>query len=385
MVRKAKRQPSIADLVPDALNPFRQLRVMGRLVRRAVKKPGTAPGTVIHTGERKVEAVRVHAMRYGPAGVQEESCDGVLPVDSLKVPGPGEGVLWVNVDGLHDVALLEKLGTTMGIHPLVMEDVASVGQRPKLEEYEDHLFIVIHLLTAGGTPVRVTDEQVSFIVGPRSIFTFQEDIGDVFDSVRERIRTGKGRVRERGSDFLAYALIDAVVDSCFQILEQMGEAAEDIEMEVLAERPDQEAMRRVHELKRELLVLRRSIWPLREMMASLLRVESPLIEESTRVYLRDVHDHSYQLIETVEILRDIASGMRDLYLSSVSQRTNEVMKVLTVISSIFIPLTFIAGVYGMNFLNMPELVHPWGYPATLLVMLLVAVGLLWYFRRKRWI
>lgn len=384
MVRKVKGPASIVDLVPDALNPFRQLKVMGRLVRRAVKKPGTAPGTVIHTGERKVEAVRVHAMRYGPAGVEEESCDGVLPAD-LKVPGPGEGVLWVNVDGLHDVALLEKLGATMGFHPLVMEDVASVGQRPKLEEYDDHLFIVVHLLQAGGSPIRVTDEQVSFIVGPGYLFTFQEDVGDVFDSVRERIRAGKGRLRERGSDFLAYALVDAVVDSCFKILEQMGEAAEELELEVLAERPDPDAMRRVHELKRELLVLRRSIWPLREMMASFLRVESRLVDDSTRVYLRDVHDHSYQLIETVEILRDIASGMRDLYLSSVSQRTNEVMKVLTVMASIFIPLTFVAGVYGMNFQNMPELAEPWGYPASLLLMLAIALGLLWYFRRKDWI
>jgi magnesium transporter len=384
MARKTKRAASIVDLVPDALNPFRQLRVMGRLVRRAVKKPGTAPGTVIHTGERKVEAVHIHAMRYGPGGVQEESCEGVLH-DSMKAPVPGEGVLWVNVDGLHDVALLEKLGATMGFHPLVMEDVAAVGQRPKLEEYDDHLFIVVHLLQATGTPVRISDEQVSFIVGPGYLFTFQEDVGDVFDSVRERIRVGKGRLRERGSDFLVYALIDAVVDSCFQILERMGESVEDLEIEVLAERPETDAMRRVHDLKRELLVLRRSIWPLREMMASFMRVESRMVEDSTKVYLRDVHDHTYQLIETVEILRDIASGMRDLYLSSVSQRTNEVMKVLTVMASIFIPLTFIAGVYGMNFANMPELTHPWGYPASLLVMLLVAAGLLWYFRRKGWI
>jgi magnesium transporter len=303
----------------------------------------------------------------------------------LEVPAVGEGVLWVNVDGLHDVALLEKLGATMGFHPLVMEDVASVGQRPKLEEYDDHLFIVVHLLQAAGTPVRIADEQVSFIVGPGYLFTFQEDVGDVFDSVRERIRAGKGRLRERGSDFLAYALTDAVVDSCFQILEKMGEAAEEIELEVLAERPGEDSMRRVHDLKRELLVLRRSVWPLREMVGSFLRVESKLVDDSTKVYLRDVHDHSYQLIDTVEILRDIASGMRDLYLSSMSQKTNEVMKLLTIMASIFIPLTFIAGVYGMNFNYMPELIQPWGYPAALLFMLAVALGLLWFFRRKGWI
>jgi len=384
MARKGKGPASIADLVPNALNPFHQLRVMGRLVRRAVKSPGTAPGTVVHTGERKVEAVRVHAMRYGPGGASEEVCEGILPGE-LKVPAPGEGVLWVNVDGLHDVALLERLGATMGFHPLVMEDVASVGQRPKLEEYDDHLFIVIHLLNAAGEPLRITDEQVSFIVGPGYLFTFQEDVGDVFDSVRERIRSGKGRLRERGADYLAYALIDAVVDSYFHILEDMGEAAEALEVEVMAEKPDREAMQRVHELKRELLVLRRSIWPLRELMASFLRVESSIVDGSTKVYLRDVHDHSYQLIETVEILRDIASAMRDLYLSSVSQRTNEVMKLLTIMASIFIPLTFIAGVYGMNFSYMPELTHPWGYPASLLFMLAVALGLLFYFRKKGWL
>jgi len=384
MAKKSKRPPSIVDLVPNALNPFHQLQVMGRLVRRAVKKPGTAPGTVIHTGERKVEAVRIHVMRYGPSGVHEERCEGALPSE-LLVPAVGEGVLWVNVDGLHDVSLLEKLGATMGFHPLVMEDVASVGQRPKLEEYDDHLFIVLHLLQAVGTPVRISDEQVSFIVGPGYLFTFQEDVGDVFDSVRERIRAGKGRLRERGSDFLAYALTDAVVDSCFHILETMGEVAEEIELEVLAERPSEDSMRRVHDLKRELLVLRRSIWPLREMVGSFLRVESKLVEDSTKVYLRDVHDHSYQLIETVEILRDIASGMRDLYLSSMSQKTNEVMKLLTIMASIFIPLTFIAGVYGMNFSYMPELVQPWGYPAALLFMLGVALGLLWFFRRKGWL
>ncbi len=373
---------ALAGLIQGALHPFHSLSLVGRLGGRASKPVGTPPGTVVHTGVRRVAEPRLQLLRYRDESFEEGTAEVLDPLPVL--PGAEEGVLWLNVDGLHDVALLERIGERMGFHPLAMEDVASVGQRPKLEEYDDHLFIVLHMLRIDGETHRIAVEQVSLLVGPGYLISFQEAPGDVFESVRERIRSGKGKVRRRGSDYLAYALIDAVVDSYFHILEQLGERTEELESEVM-EVPTRDTMRRVHELKRELLILRRSVWPLRELMGAFLRTDGRLVDEATRLYLRDVHDHSYQLIDTAEVLRDITSGMRDLYLSNVSHRTNEVMKVLTIMASIFIPLTFVAGVYGMNFEYMPELAVPWAYPAILLLMLTAALGMLWLFRRKGWL
>jgi len=381
-IEAGSHHTSLAGLVDGALHPLHQLRVMGRLVRRAAKRPGTAPGTVVHTGARRVEEARVTVIRYASDSIIEESRDLAHPIGA--VPDPGSGVMWVNVEGLHDVGLLARIGEEMGFHPLAIEDVANVGQRPKLEEYEDHLFIVVHMLRLENGGLRVRDEQVSLLVGPGYLVSFQEAPGDVFDPVRERLRSGKGKIRGRGSDYLAYALIDALVDSCFHVLEALGERTEQLEEEVM-DRPSGDTMRSVHELKREILVLRRSVWPLRDLINSFLRVEEPLVQDSTKLFLRDVHDHSYQLIDTVEVLRDITSGMRDLYLSSVSNRMNEIMKVLTIMASIFIPLTFVAGVYGMNFEYMPELEVWWAYPGVLLFMLASALGMLRVFRRKGWI
>jgi magnesium transporter len=372
----------ISSLVRSTLQPINPFRIVGRIVRGAGAPPGTSPGTIIHTGPRRVEEPVVQVIRYGPSGLEESRWDEIPP--ELPIPEPGQGVLWVNVDGLHDTALLERLGGAVGFHPLAMEDVAHVGQRPKLEEYDEHLFLLVHMLSLDEEPRRIIDEQVSVMVGPGYLFSFQEASGDVFDPVRERLRAGKGRIRHRGSDYLAYALLDALVDSYFHIVERLGEWTEELEGEVL-EAPSTTSMHQVHELKRELLVLRRSIWPLREITSSFVRTESELVDPATRVYLRDVHDHSYQLMDTVEILREMASGIRDLYLSSVSNRTNQVMKVLTIMASIFIPLTFVAGVYGMNFEYMPELTVPWAYPAVLMGMLTAGLGMLWVFRRKGWI
>jgi magnesium transporter len=375
----------------EALNVLNPLRVMGRIVRRPGKPPGTSPGTVIHTGRRKVEEPRIHRIAYGHDRFEESSPSprGAFAGQALEdligtLPDPQEGVLWINIDGLHDVGLLSGISDRMGFHPLAIEDVANVGQRPKLEAYDDHLFIVVHMLRVASDGLHISDEQVSLLVGPGYLISFQEAPGDVFDPVRERLRSEKGRIRQRGSDYLAYALIDAVVDSYFKVLERLGERTEELETEVM-EHPSKETMRRVHELKRELLVLRRSVWPLRELMGSFLRVEGDLIDESTRVYLRDVYDHSHQLIDTVEVLRDMTSGMRDLYLSNVSNRTNEVMKVLTIMASIFIPLTFVAGIYGMNFEYMPELEYRWAYPVVLGGMLAAGLAMLWVFRRRGWL
>jgi magnesium transporter len=370
----------LSGLVKSTLDPINPFRIVGRLVRGSGPPPGTSPGTVIHTGARRLSQPVITALQYGDAGLEEDRWEGVPP----ELPVPEQGVLWVNVDGLHDVGLLEALGQAMGFHPLAMEDVAHVGQRPKLEEYDDHLLLLVHMLRLDEEKRQITDEQVSVLVGRGYLFSFQEAVGDVFEPVRERLRAGKGRIRSRGADYLAYALLDALVDSYFHIIERLGEWTEELEEEVL-EGHSGDTMHRVHALKRELLVVRRSIWPLREITSAFLRSESPLVDSATKVYLRDVNDHSYHLIDTVEILREMSSGIRDLYLARVGNRTNEVMKVLTIMASIFIPLTFVAGVYGMNFEYMPELEVPWAYPVVLLGMLAAALGMLWIFRKKGWI
>jgi len=367
--------------LPDALNPVHHLRVMGRLVRRAAKKPGAPPGTLVHTGPRKVEEVRISFIDYDEERIREREIEGIEECYPFRETPTAT---WVNVDGLHDVDPVRGVGEHFGFHPLVLEDVLSVGQRPKVEEYEAYLYLVLHMLSYDAATRSVQNEQLSLILGENYVFTFQERPGDVFDGVRERIRNGNARIRSRGPDYLAYALMDAVVDAYYGVLERIGDEMERLDFEVM-ENPEEDTLHRIHDLKREMLVIRRAVWPLRDVMSHLLRSDHPRITEETQVYLRDVYDHAVQALDTVETLRDLASGLTDLYLSSVGQRTNEVMKVLTIMASIFIPLTFLAGIYGMNFEHMPELGRPWAYPALLGLMLVVAAGMVWYFRRKGWI
>jgi len=370
-----------AHLIPAAINPLHRIRVMGRLVRRAVKKPGTAPGTLVHSGEKKVERTVIRFLDYDADNFHEAEVPDIAACVPFK---ESPTVSWINVDGLHDVELVRRIGEEFEWHPLMLEDIVSVGQRPKLEEYANALYIVLPMLR-WNTETRQTDEeQLSLILGERYVFTFQERRGDVFEGVRERLRTQRGRIRTRGVDYLAYALIDAVVDHYFQVLEGIGVITEELEEEVLLE-PRQSTMHRLHGLKRELLTIRRAVWPLRDLLSSLLRDDMERFSEDTSVYLRDVHDHAVQVLDTVETLRDVVSGMVDLYLSTVSFRTNEVMKVLTIMASIFIPLTFFAGVYGMNFEYMPELHMHWAYPTLLAGMLVIAVGMVIYFKRKGWL
>ncbi len=367
-------------LIPNAINPLHQLRVMGRLVRRAHKKPGAAPGTLVHTGAKKMEQVRIRLIDYDAERLIEEELPEIEACFELKdVPT----VSWINVDGLHDIALLEKVGRHFGWHPLMLEDIVSVGQRAKMEEYDDSVFVVLPMLSWDAERGQVSEEQLSLVLGENYVFTFQERTGDVFDEVRQRIRAERGRIRKSGTDYLAYALIDAVVDAYFRALEGIGDLTESLEEEVMLD-PKEHTMHVLHSLKRELIAVRRAIWPLRDMMNSLLRNEHGLFADTTRVYLRDVHDHSVQVLDTVEALRDVVSGMVDLYLSTVSFRTNEIMKVLTIMASIFIPLTFLAGIYGMNFDWMPELKIHWAYPTLLGVMALIGGGMAAYFKRKGW-
>jgi magnesium transporter len=302
--------------------------------------------------------------------------------DCLGAQG-GEGIRWINVDGLSDPALLEALLGPFGIHPLVLEDVMSLEQRPKLEDYGSYLFAVLKMLRLEEGTGRTVSEQVSVILGNGFVLSIQEIQGDVFGPLRERLRSGKGKLRKMGADALAYSLLDAVVDGYFTVLESLGDRVESLEDELVSN-PARDTLHALHDLKREVNFVRRSVWPLRELIGNLERRESPLVGEGLAPYLRDLYDHTVQVLEAVESLRETLSGFLDIYLSSLSNRMNEIMKVLTVISTLFIPLTFIAGVYGMNFRFMPELEWRFGYPLVWGVMGTVALVMLRYFRKKEW-
>ncbi|MEW6723239.1 MAG: magnesium/cobalt transporter CorA [Candidatus Micrarchaeota archaeon] len=351
---------------------------MQRLVpKKRSKKAGLPPGTPMHIGDRRAEKTSIRLIRYSPDAVEENE------VADLKELAPRKGtVRWVNVDGVHDVELLGKLCGMFGLHPLVLEDIVNTDQRPKVEDFEDYLYIVIRMFDH--SKEGLASEQMSIVLGPDFVLSFQEAPGDVFDQMRERIRGGKGKIRDMGPDYLAYALIDAVVDDYFSVIERIGDEIELMEEELVAN-PRPGVLRGIHHMKTEMILMRKSVWPLREVIASLEKSGHRLIKDSTRIYLRDVYDHTIHVIDTVETFRDMVSGMLDIYLSSVSNRLNEVMKFLTVVGTVFLPLTFITGIYGMNFDFMPELSHPLGYFGALGAMALVALVMLFYFRKKKWI
>lgn len=303
--------------------------------------------------------------------------------DLPEIDADAGKTVWLNIDGLHDVALIETIGARFGIHSLTLEDILQTGQRPKAELFEAYLYIVLKALQYHEADEGVASEQISFLLLPGILISFQESVGDVFDGVRERLTKGKGRIRSLGSDYLAYALLDAIVDQYFVILEKLGQDIESVEEE-LTESPTSHTMQRIHELRHEFIYLRKQIWPLREVVNNLSKDDSGIFLEKTRLFLRDVYDHTIQVIDTVESYRDILSGFLDLYLSIVSNKLNEVMKVLTLISTIFIPITFIVGVYGMNFKYMPELDWHWGYFGAW-GLILVVVGLMVFFvKKKNW-
>ncbi|MFW6157733.1 MAG: magnesium/cobalt transporter CorA [Planctomycetota bacterium] len=341
---------------------------------------GLPPGTLVHVGQPRTGAARIRVIDYSRSDVQEHD---VSPDQCARFLDSNT-VTWINVDGIHDLDLIRALGREFKLHPLLLEDIANTRQRPKVDEYEDHLFVVLKMLYVQGDDGSIGAEQVSLVLGPNFVISFQERPGDVFEPIRDRIRNARGRVREAGADYLAYALVDAVVDNYFLILESVGDRIEELEEGVVSD-PDTELLRGIRRLKREALLLRRSVWPLREVVSALSRGESPLVRADTLPYLRDVYDHTIQVGDTIETFRDLIAGLRDTYLTVISNRMNEVMKVLTVIATIFIPLTFIAGVYGMNFEYMPELKWSWAYPAVWAIMLLVAVGMIIYFKTRKWL
>ena len=354
---------------------------MVKLFRKTSKKPGLPPGTLVHIGEKKVEEVKISMIDYDETLIQERDVASIEECLRFKEKPT---VTWVNVTGIHDVTVIEEFGKTFNIHPLLLEDIVHSDQRPKLEDYDDYLFLVLRMLRYDEPKEELRSEQVSMILGPNFVVSFQEHEGDVFDPVRARIRNGKGKVRKMGCDYLAYALIDSIVDNYFLVLEKYGEKIEILQEEVLSH-PTPDTLQVIHETKRDMIFLRKSVWPLREAINALQRGESSLVTDAVSVYLRDVYDHTIQVIDTIETFRDMISGTLDVYLSSVSNKMNEVMKVLTIIATIFIPLTFIAGIYGMNFKYMPELEWHWAYPLVWIIFVVLGVLMLIGFRRKKWL
>ncbi|MBD3238947.1 MAG: magnesium/cobalt transporter CorA [Chitinivibrionales bacterium] len=352
------------------------------LRRKLLNTAGLPPGTLVPSEQAQAQPVRLTVTGYDHKRFEERQAT-LDDYDTVRFP---EGVVWVNVDGLGDVDLLTELGKRHDIHDLTLEDILNVEQRPKLEEQRnDGLFVIIKMLyLSTDAAYRVESEQVSLVLRGNMVFSFQQRPGDVFDPIRDRIRRNRGRVRRMGAQYLVYAIMDAVVDNYFVILERLSDEIESLESEILDD-PSPRTAARIHGLRSSTLLLRRSIWPLREVINTLRRDGAVGSAREQHLFYRDLYDHTIQVIESLETFRDVLSGMLDLYMSSISNRMNNIMKVLTIISTMFIPLGFLAGLYGMNFEYMPELEWRWGYPAVLLVMILVVTGFLVFFRRRKWL
>lgn len=355
---------------------------MKRRIGRLTDTVGMVPGAIVHVGQQKMDQTKVSVIEYHANNFFEER--ETADINQLVQARDSEPVTWINIAGLHDVEKMSRIGALFGIHPLILEDILNTDQRPKAEPYDTYLYIILKIIHWDEESQLINTEQLSVVLGQGFVLTFQEQEADIFDPLRQRIRSGKGRIRQQGASYLAYALLDTVVDHYFVILEKMGEHIETIEEELVTN-PDPETLQKIHELKREMLFLRRSVWPLREAIGRLQRGDFPQFQDDLLIYLRDVYEHTIQVIDTVETFRDIVSGLLDIYLSSISNKMNEVMKVLTIIATIFIPLTFITGLYGMNFQYIPELQFRMGYPIVWVVMLTVSGIMLIYFRRKNWL
>ncbi len=350
-------------------------------IRKPRSTTGLPPGTLVPPSVAEGQRVRIKSFVYDESSYTENDLTSLA---DLTVPENTSAVTWINIDGLSDIDILEEIGERFGVHDLVLEDILDTEQRPKYEDHEDYLFVVMKMIyyyEGRGEPLV---EQVSFILRDRMVISIQERAGDVFTSIRERIRRGRGRVRRRGPDYLLSTLTDAIVDQYFLVMETLGEQVAHVEATILKD-PRPTGIQSIHRLRNRVITLRRSIWPLREVISHLLRGEQGIIKESTRPFIRDIYDHTIQVAETLETFRDMLSGLLDVYLSMVSHRMNEIMKVLTIISTLFIPLSFIAGVYGMNFKFMPELEWKLGYPFVLGLMLIVALSFLAFFRKKHWL
>ncbi len=355
---------------------------MPLVTKDAAKKAGLPPGTLVHIGERKTERIAITRIEYDEVRCQQQEASTIEECFPIK---ESPTITWIHIRGVHNISVVEEIGDRLNLHPLLLEDIVHTDQRPKIEDYGQYLFLTSKILhydeEAKG---HITAEQISMIIGPQVVISFQEHEADAFAMLKERLMNNKGRVRRMGADYLAYALMDTIVDGYFVVLERLGERIEELETELIS-RPSPQTLQDLHALKREVILLRKSIWPLREVIGTMERGISNLITEACQVYLRDLYDHTVRVMDTVETFRDLLSGMLDIYLSSISNRMNEVIKVLTVITTIFIPMSFVAGVYGMNFKYMPELEWRFGYPFALGLMCAIGIALLWYFAKKRWL
>ena len=351
-----------------------------RFFEPQASRVGQPPGTLAFSGEKKTEEVQILVFDYSEDSIEEKKLDAIEECFEYR---DTETITWINIVGLHDVELLEKVGDHFDLHPLVLEDILNTSQRPKIEDYEDYLYVVVKMLSFNSENFQIVSEQISLVLGRNFVLSFQEQPGDTFKSIRDRLRNARGRIRERRADYLAYSLLDSIIDHYFLILEKLGEAIEGME-QTLLERPEPKLLHKLHHMKREMIFLRKSVYPLRELIVSLERVESDLVDKSTNPFIHDLYDHTIQVIDTIETFRDMLSGMFDMYLSSISNRMNTVMQMLSLVATIFIPLTFIAGIYGMNFENMPELKSPYGYQIVIGAMAVIGVTLGLYFRLRKW-
>jgi magnesium transporter len=346
------------------------------------KKVGLPAGSLVYVGDNpSAHKPVISVMEYDGETLNERRVENLAELLPLK---PAPITTWINVDGVHDEAVLAEFGQAFKLHPLLLEDILNTDQRPKAELMENLIYVIVKMFDFDQTQQSLMPEQVSLVIGSHFLLTFEEEEGNEFDGIRERLRANSARLRTGGPGYLAYSMIDTVVDRYFLSLEKIGLCLESLEDSLMQEQPPN-ILKDVHHIKRELIFLRKYIWPVREVVSTLQHSDTELLSPQTLVYLRDVYEHTIQVMDTLETYRDLLGGIQDLYLSVLSNRMNEIMKVLTVMSSVFIPLTFIVGVYGMNFEFMPELKQPWAYPAVWLVMLFIAWWMLRYFRRKHWI
>lgn len=356
-------------------------RPMKKVMRNFSGKIGQPAGTLFHTGEQKTAYPVITVFGYDE---QRHVRLHIQSLDECRALREQFRVIWINIDGLHEVGVIEEAGKVFAVHPLTLEDILHTAQRPKIEEFDDYLFIMLRMLGNAGDSDEVAEEQLSMVVGKGYVITFQEKPGDMFDAIRDRISTSGTALRKRGADYLAYALIDAVVDNYFKVLEQFESRIEQLDIQLLDQSANT-AFQSIYTLKKELILLRKSVWPMREIINSISRDGFGMIDSAlTGPFFRDIYDNIILVIETVETYRDIVIGMYDTRLAIVNNRMNEIMKVLTIIATVFMPLSFIAGVYGMNFRYMPELEWRWGYFAVLGFMTAVFAGMMRYFHTKRW-
>lgn len=347
----------------------------------ASSKIGMSPGSLVYIGDRKIDEIKIKIVDFDEHQFVESE---VSEIDACLPYLQKDSVTWFNITGIHDTEFISRIGSQFNLHSLVLEDVVDSEQRPKIDDYGEYLFIVLKMLYAEKSAKTIVHDQVSIVITPTYVISFQTVDGDTFDPVRNRIRQGRGRIREKGSDYLAYALIDTIVDNYFKVLEDLDDKIEELEDRVISE-PRTEILQEIQHLKKEMLYIRKSTWPLRDIINTLLRGESSVIKDDVSVYLHDLYDHTIKVLDTVETYRDMLSTILDIYLSSLSNRMNEVMKVLTIMASIFIPLTFITGIYGMNFKRMPELEWNWAYPVLLGIMTIIIIGMLLWFKKRKWI